>query len=208
MRLKSPAVLFLAAALLAGCAGAPSESGSQPPPDQSPPPPTQSAAASEPDAPSESFFVDDPASPYPMVVDSWSVDLDGDGVDELVELRAEKTYFGNESEPDKWFEGDGVMHPYTLVVTQGETVWELPLGWEDNGSPPLSPIYWDEERTGRVGPRTGPGDRFWSSGLTPFPGCLTSTLWDFKEGNRFFCPSPRASFRPSRTIGLNGILRR
>lgn len=149
MRLKSPAVLFLAAALLAGCAGAPSESGSQPPPDQSPPPPTQSAAASEPDAPSESFLVDDPDSPYPMAVVSWTLDMDGDGEDELVELRAEKTYFGNESEPDKWFEGDGVMHPYTLVVTQGETVWELPLGWEDNGSPPLSPIYWDEERTGR-----------------------------------------------------------
>ena len=41
------------------------------------------------------------------------------------------------------------MHPYTLVVTQEETVWELPLGWEDNGFPPLNPIYWDEERTGR-----------------------------------------------------------
>ena len=104
MRLKSPAVLFLAAALLAGCAGAPSESGSQPPPDQSPPPPTQSAAASEPDAPSESFLVDDPDSPYPMAVVSWTLDMDGDGEDELVELRAEKTYFGNESEPDHWSE--------------------------------------------------------------------------------------------------------
>ena len=76
-------------------------------------------------------------------------DMELPGVDELVELRAEKAYFGNESEPEKLFEGDGVMHPYTLVVTQGETVWELPLGWEDNGFPPLNPIYWDEERTGR-----------------------------------------------------------
>lgn len=146
MEHKLPCAVLLCAALLAGCAAG--ETASQP--DQSP-----AADRSAPalktvsDKPAEVLFVDDPASPYPMVVDSWSVDLDGDGVDELVELRAEKTYFGNESEPDKWFEGDGVMHPYTLVVTQGETVWELPLGWEDNGSPPLRPIYWDEERTGR-----------------------------------------------------------
>ena len=145
MRLKSPAVLFLAAALLAGCAAG--ETAVQP--DQSlPQQPSVSAAEPAADKLAEGF-VDDPASPYPTAVESWSVDMDGDGEDELVELRAEKTYFGNESEPDKWFEGDGVMHPYTLVVTQGETVWELPLGWEDNGSPPLSPIYWDEERTGR-----------------------------------------------------------
>ena len=98
MGLKSPAVLFLAAALLAGCAGAPSESGSQPPPDQSPPP------RLSPSPPSESFLVDDPDSPYPMAVESWPLDMDGDGEDELVELRAEKTYFGNESEPDHWSE--------------------------------------------------------------------------------------------------------
>ena len=101
MRLKSPAVLFLAAALLAGCAAG--ETASQP--DQSP-----AADRSAPalktvsDKPAESFLVDDPDSPYPMAVVSWSVDMDGDGEDELVELRAEKTYFGNESEPDHWSE--------------------------------------------------------------------------------------------------------
>ena len=79
MGLKLPCVLLLTAALLAGCAGAPSESGSQPAPDQSPPPPAQSAAASEPDAPSKPFLVDDPDSPYPMAVESWTLDMDGDG---------------------------------------------------------------------------------------------------------------------------------
>ncbi|MCI8989679.1 MAG: hypothetical protein HFF59_02575 [Lawsonibacter sp.] len=48
--------------------------------------------------------MDDPDSPYPMAVESWPLDMDGDGEDELVELRAEKTYFGNESEPDHWSE--------------------------------------------------------------------------------------------------------
>lgn len=132
--------LLLAAVLLAGCAAAGAAQSPQP---------EQSAAHSvpEPDTPEE-IFVDDPDSPYPMAVERWQVDLDGDGTDELVELRAEKGYFSNEIEPDKWFEGEG-MHPYTLVVTQGETVYELPLGWEDNGTPPLNPVYWDKERTGR-----------------------------------------------------------
>ena len=75
MGLKLPCILLLTVALLAGCAGAPSESGSQPPPDQSPPPPAQSAAASE------SFLVDAPDSPYPMAVESWTLDMDGDGED-------------------------------------------------------------------------------------------------------------------------------
>lgn len=148
MGLKLPAVLLLVAALLTGCARSPEASGQ---PGQFVPPPEQSAAVSAPneDEPAGIVLTDDPSSPYPMVVESWSVDLDGDGAEELVELRAEKGYFGNETDPDKWFEGNGVMHPYTLVVTQGETVYELPLGWEDDGSPPLNPVYWDEERTGR-----------------------------------------------------------
>lgn len=151
MGLKLPCVLLLTAALLAGCAGAPTESGSQPAPDQSPPPPAQSAAVSEPDAPSESFLVDDPDSPYPMAVESWTLDMDGDGEDELVELRAEKAYFGNESEPEKLFEGINGIRPYTLVVTKGETVYELPLGWEDSGDYISNPYYFspeDSERTG------------------------------------------------------------
>ena len=68
------------AILLAGCAAG---EGS-PPPDQ---PPTEPPAASaEPvvDRPAEEIFVDDPASPYPMAVERWSVDMDGDGTDELV----------------------------------------------------------------------------------------------------------------------------
>lgn len=136
--------VLLLTVLLAGCAA-----GEPTPPDR-PEPPERPAAAAEPvaDRPGEEIFVDDPNSPYPMVIESWSVDMDGDGEDELVELRAEKYYCGNESEPEKLFEGNG-MHPYTLVITQGETIWELPLGREDNGSPPLTPVYWDEERTGR-----------------------------------------------------------
>ena len=184
MGLKLPCILLLTVALLAGCAGAPSESGSQPPPDQSPPPPAQSAAASE------SFLVDAPDSPYPMAVESWTLDMDGDGEDELVELRAEKAYFGNESEPDKWFEGDGVMHPYTLVVTQEETVWELPLGWEDNGFPPLNPIYWDEERTGRGWTQDRDGRPvlvLWFDGLSRV---LDVYAVAFQDGKPFFLPVP------------------
>ena len=190
MGLKLPCILLLTVALLAGCAGAPSESGSQPPPDQSPPPPAQSAAASGPDAPVESFLVDDPDSPYPMAVESWTLDMDGDGEDELVELRAEKAYFGNESEPEKLFEGDGVMHPYTLVVTQGETVWELPLGWEDNGFPPLNPIYWDEERTGRGWTQDRDGRPvlvLWFDGLSRV---LDVYAVAFQDGKPFFLPVP------------------
>ena len=184
MGLKLPCVLLLTAALLAGCAGAPTESGSQPAPDQSPPPPAQSAAASE------SFLVDAPDSPYPMAVESWTLDMDGDGEDELVELRAEKAYFGNESEPDKWFEGDGVMHPYTLVVTQEETVWELPLGWEDNGFPPLNPIYWDEERTGRGWTQDRDGRPvlvLWFDGLSRV---LDVYAVAFQDGKPVFLPVP------------------
>lgn len=144
MGLRLPAVLLLTAALLAGCAAGGTVSQPDSPPQEPPVP-----VAAEPVLDTSEVFVDDPASPYPMAVESWSLDMDGDGVEELVELRAEKGYFGNETDPDKWFEGDGVMHPYTLVVTRGETVYELPLGWEDNGSPPLNPVYWDEERTGR-----------------------------------------------------------
>lgn len=141
---KLSAVLLLAAALLTGC----SAGQTAPQSDQSPPEPPIPAVEPVSDKPAEEVFVDDPDSPYPMAVESWLVDMDGDGTDELVELRAEKAYFGNESGSGQLFEGKG-MHPYKLVVTRGETVHELPLGWEDNGSPPLNPYYWDEERTGR-----------------------------------------------------------
>ena len=150
--------LSLLTALLAGCAAG--ERSSQP--DQSEPP-EQPPAVSEPAAgkPAGEVFVDDPDSPYPMVVERWQMDLDGDGADELVELLAEKAYSGNEIEPGKWFEITGYgLHPYTVVVTRGETAYELPLGGDGNGDLPLHPWYfspqdseytdtcWTEDRAG------------------------------------------------------------
>lgn len=156
MRFKLP--LVLAATLLIGCAA---RGVSQQP--EQPPPPDHSVVVAEPvaDKPSEPVYVDDPDSPYPMTELSWTVDLDGDGADELVELRAEKVYYGNETEPDKWFENtDFGLHPYTLVVTAGDTVSEYPLGRDSNDGPLLRPMYfpldsqfssafWSEDRDGR-----------------------------------------------------------
>lgn len=148
MGLKFPAVLLLAVALLAGC------SAGRAAPQSDPPPPEPPAPVAEPvsDTPAKEVFVDDPASPYPMAVERWSVDMDGDGIDELVELRAEKAYHGDETEPDKWFEvTEYGLHPYTVVVTKGETVYELPLGRENNDRPILAPWYFspeDSEYTG------------------------------------------------------------
>lgn len=186
MGLKFPAVLLLAAALLAGCAAGEAASRSDQSPPQKPPAPVAEPAE---DGAREEIFVNDPASPYPMTVERWSVDMDGDGTDELVELRAEKGYFGNETEPDKWFEGKG-MHPYTLVVTRGDTVWELPLGWEDNGFPPLNPIYWDEERTGRGWTQDRDGRPvlvLWFDGLSRV---LDVYAVAFQDGKPFFLPVP------------------
>lgn len=130
------------AILLAGCAAG---EGS-PPPDQ---PPTEPPAASaEPvvDRPGETVLVDDPASPYPMAVETWTIDMDGDGTEELVELRAEKAYSGSETEPNKWLEvTEYGLHPYTVVVTAGETVYELPLGRDSNDDPLLYPWYFSPE---------------------------------------------------------------
>ena len=77
-----------------------------------------------------------------MVEQEWTIDMDGDGVEELVQLRAEKTYVGNETEPEQRIETNGYgLHPYTLVVTRGETVYELPLGWESGGDFIQAPWY-------------------------------------------------------------------
>lgn len=184
--MKRKTIILFLAALLIGCAA-----GEPAPPDQSAPPPEQPAASAEPvlDRPSEPALVDDPASPYPTTVESWSVDMDGDGVDELVELRAEKGYSANEIEPEKWFEGNG-MHPYTLVITRGETIWELPLGREDNDSPPLNPLYWDEERTGRgwTHDRDGrPVLVLWFDGLSRV---LDVYAVAFQDGKPVFLPVP------------------
>lgn len=135
MGLKLPAVLLLTAALLAGCAQSP-EASSQP--GQSGPPLEQSAAvsASGGDEPAGIVLTDDPASPYPMVMESWSVDMDGDGADELVELRAEKVYDPSEPQSKLWEEdAQSPAHFCTLVVTKGQSVWEQPIGRESNEQP-------------------------------------------------------------------------
>lgn len=154
MRFRFPSVLFLAAILLAGCAAA----DPIPQPDQSPPP-DRSAVRAEPAADKPPVLVDDPGSPYPMAVESWTVDMDGDGVDELVELRAEKVYWGSETEPDQWLEQlDSAMHPYTLAVTRGETVYELPLGFREENNPLWSMQYWDGNETSRYWTRDRSGN--------------------------------------------------
>lgn len=151
MGLKLPAVLLLAAALLAGCAGAPERTGQ----------PEQSVSASGQDEPAGITLVDDPSSPYPMIMESWSVDMDGDGTEELVELRAEKVYDPSEPQSRLWAEyAQSPAHFCTLVVTKGEAAWEQPIGRESNEQPittggwffPLgehrSEAVWTRDRTG------------------------------------------------------------
>lgn len=134
MGLKLPAVLLLAAALLAGCAAGGAVSQPDPPPQE---PPTPAAVSTPGEGePAEITLVDDPDSPYPMVMESWSVDMDGDGADELVELRAEKLYSPVESGSDTWEEdAQSPAHFCTLVVTKGQSVWEQPIGRESNEQP-------------------------------------------------------------------------
>ena len=122
--------VLLSALLLAGCAGpAGADSGSEPA-DSSPP--AVSTSDPEEEGPAEPVLVDDPSSPYPMAVQEWTIDMDGDGVEELVQLRAEKAYVSSETEPKQQIETtDYGLHPYTLVVTREETVYELPLSWKD-----------------------------------------------------------------------------
>ena len=160
MGLKLPAVLLLVAALLTGCARSPEASGQ---PGQFVPPPEQSAAVSAPneDEPAGIVLTDDPSSPYPMVVESWSVDLDGDGAEELVELRAEKVYDPTEPQSKLWAEETQSPARFcTLVVTKGEAVWERPIGRESNEQPittggwffplgePRSDAAWTRDRSG------------------------------------------------------------
>lgn len=141
MREKIPFVLLLTV-LLAGCAAG----GAAPQPDPAPPQEPPAPVAAEPAADREEIFVDDPASPYPMSVESWSVDLDGDGAEELVELRAEKAYYGNETEPEQWLESTEYgLHPYTLAVTKGEAVYELHLSRDGSDDTPLYPWYYSPE---------------------------------------------------------------
>lgn len=161
MGLKLPAVLLLTAALLAGCAQSP-EASSQP--GQSGPPPEQSAAVSTSggDEPAGIVLTDDPASPYPMVMESWSVDMDGDGADELVELRAEKLYSPVESGSDTWEEDTQFPTRFcTLVVTKGEAVWEQPIGRESNEQPITTGGWFfplGEHRSEAVWTRDGAGN--------------------------------------------------
>ena len=73
--------LLLLALLLAGCSGgapeAPSESPGAAPEEE------QCAAPALP----EPRFLDDPASPYPLVEAEWEADVDGDGTPELIRLQ-------------------------------------------------------------------------------------------------------------------------
>lgn len=159
MGLKLPAVLLLTAALLAGCAAGGAVSQPDPPP-QEPPVPVAAEPAS--DTPAEEVFVDDPASPYPMAVESWPVDLDGDGAEELVELRAEKLYSPVESGSDTWTEdAQSPAHFCTLVVTKGEEVWEQPIGRESNEQPITTGGWFfplGEHRSEAVWTRDGAGN--------------------------------------------------
>lgn len=134
MGLKLPAVLLLAAALLAGCAAGGTVSQPDPPPQE---PPTPAAVSTPGEGePAGIVLTDDPSSPYPMVVESWSVDLDGDGAEELVELRAEKVYDPTEPQSKLWEEdARSPAHFCTLVVTKGQSVWERPIGRESNEQP-------------------------------------------------------------------------
>ena len=152
------AALLLALTLsLSGCGSAHSPSGSE----DSSQPPAQSeesagSAASadgsssalsgqedqsqQEEVPDQVLYLDDPESPYPMAVESWPMDLDGDGREEQVELWAEKAYWGNESDND-WHEGEG-MRPYSLRLTRGEETTLCPLGWQPEDEPSLRPYYW------------------------------------------------------------------
>lgn len=107
--------------------------------------PAQSAANSQ--AGQESIFIDEPGSPYPMVEEQCGLDLDGDGIKELVQLRAEKFYSQNETRgDDNWYESvDGCPRPYTLLVTKAERTLEYPLGWDPGTDPPYRACYWEGE---------------------------------------------------------------
>ena len=152
MGLKLPAVLLLAAALLAGCAGTPDRTGQ----------PEQSVSAPSEDEPAEITLVDDPGSPYPMVVGSWSVDMDGDGTEELVELRAEKVYDPTKPQSKLWAEyTQSPAHFCTLVATKGEAVWERPIGRESNEQPITTGGWFfplGEHRSEAVWTRDGAGN--------------------------------------------------
>ena len=77
-----------------------------------------------------------------MTVESWSVDMDGDGVEERVELRAEKGYFSNETEPDKWFDGlSRVLDVYAVAFQDGKPVF-LPVPEDGLESMPDRWIEW------------------------------------------------------------------
>ena len=186
MKTKLLVLVLVLSVLLAGCRAG--EASSQPAPAQSAP---RSSPAQ--DKPQQPVLVDRPDSLYPMAVERWSVDMDGDGTEELVELRAEKGYFGNETEPEKWFEGDG-MHPYTLVVTHGDTVYELPLGREDNSSPPLTPVYWTEERTGRGWTQDKDGRPVLVLWFDSLSRVLDIYALGFHEGAPVLLPVPEGEF--------------
>ena len=156
--------ILLLAVLLTGCSGG--SGGAPEDPSESPgaaPAADQSAAPALPDPP----FIDDPASPYPMVVREWEMDMDGDGTPELVQLQAEKGYFGNEE--DSWYEAPEMgLNPYLLTVTKGTSQYLCPLGWELGDEQPLRPCYFS------MAPSSPCGGAFWTQDQSGRPALV---LW-------------------------------
>lgn len=146
-------LILLFAVLLAGCAKAPSGSGSVS---------TGDASVEEdvtgcvlPTMPEPPLLVDTPDSPYPLVVESWRADLDGDGTEELLELRAEKFY--NYDGEFYWVEqNDPDLRPYSLSVTHGETAAVFPLAPKDTL---YFACYWNN----------APNGQFWTQDSTGLP---------------------------------------
>lgn len=149
------ALLLLLTLSLSGC-GTPAPSGSgdesQPPAqseqsagsvissDGSSSPVGEGDQSQQEEVPDEVLYLDDPESPYPMAVEGWDLDVDGDGQAERIELWAEKAYWGNETDND-WHEGEG-MRPYSLRLIRNGEAEVYPLGWQPEDEPSHRPYYW------------------------------------------------------------------
>lgn len=158
------ALLLLLSLSLSGCGQVPTpgrEDSSRPParsegeahsaatPESTPPaPPEEGEQPPQEELPDETLvevqdevlYLDDPDSIYPLAVERWPMDLDGDGQEEQVELWAEKAYWGSETDND-WHEGDG-MRPYSLRLTRGEETTLYPLSRQPEDEPAQRPYYW------------------------------------------------------------------
>jgi len=145
-------------------------------------------------------FVDDPASLYPMVVDSWQLDLNGDGAEETLSLRAEKFYVGKETDSNWYESADNGLKPYTLLITEGNTTAEFPLGRDSNAAPPLRPCYfsvtpiWIEDLDGQP-VLVLSGENMSAGGA----GDRDVFALSYRDGAIVSLPVPRYSLQGSRT---------